>query len=343
MNLVLATMVGPEHAGPRFGGWLVCGRPEAPVFWYAGMFIFSMLAIPAYTAYLRILLSRFVAKHPVITADSMRDLRYTIMPGGHAVALISFFFLLPIFSWAMLVISYGVYTSFVLWITAFMWIAVFGEYFRFDMAQTKTLSSLPCAGYEVYEFSRKLFRSGGMISRFPNFGGDSALIDPARMDSEYWRIFGRRFHKGIMLEWLSLFIYFAAILSGIAMVYDITHSSDNSSRKHYFRQDGTLRRETFSGISPEGESLYYQVNFMPDGRIGSRYGNNGIFICAVCEDGKYRIIEIIRNGRKCYSRKDGILLLHEDAEGNKVYQSPRLKSELPEMVEDPGGAAREFI
>ena len=51
MNLVLATMVGPEHAGPRFGGWLVCGRPEAPVFWYAGMFIFSMLAIPAYTAY----------------------------------------------------------------------------------------------------------------------------------------------------------------------------------------------------------------------------------------------------------------------------------------------------
>lgn len=335
MNLALATMTGLEHAEPHFRGWLVCGQPEAPVFWYAGMFLFSMLAILAYTAYLRILLSRFVAKHPIITADSMRDLRYTILPGWHAIAFFSFFFfLLPIFSWAMLVISYGIYTSLVFWIPTLMWITAFGEYFRFDLVQTKTLSSLPCAGHEVYEFSRKLFRFGGMIFRFPNFSGDSALIAPVRMNSEYWWIFGWCLHKGVTLEWLSLFIYFAAILSGIVMVYDITHSSDSSSRKHYFRQDGTLRKETFSGISPEGESLYYRVNFMPDGRIDSCYGNNGFFTCAVCEDGKYRIIEIVKNGFKCYSRKDGALLLHKDAKGNKIYQNPRLKSELPDRLEN---------
>lgn len=334
MNLALATMTGLEHAETHFRGWLVCGRPEAPVFWYAGMFLFSMLAIPAYTAYLRILLSRFIAGHPVITADSVRDLRYTILPGWHAIAFFSFFFfLLPIFSWAMLVISYGVYTSRVFWIPALMWIVAFGEYFRFDLIQTKTLSSLPCAGHEVYEFSRKLFRSGGMIFRFPNFGGDSALIVPARMDSEYWRIFGRRLHKGVTLEWLSLFIYSAAILSGIAMMYDIMHSSGSSSRRHCFRRDGTLWKETFSGTVPECKLLSC-LRFMPDGRIDSCCGCNVFFTCAVCEDGKYRIVEIIRNGHKCYSRKDGVLLLHKDTEGNKVYQSPRLKSELPDRLEN---------
>ena len=320
----------------RYADWLNCGQPTAPVFWYAGIFIFSMLMICAYTAYLQILCLRFVAKYPVITAASMRDLRHTLN-GGRGFYIMSLFFVaLPIFTGTMLVVAYGIYTSAVLWIPVLMWIVTIGGFFRFGLVQMKTLCALPCAGLEVYKFSRKLFRSGGMIFHFPSFSDDSVLIDPKRQSSEYSQIGKWRFHRIVTLEYFALFIYSVVVLLEIVMVYDISCSSGSSGQRHYFYQDGTLRRDTYSEIFPAGNYGYSNVVFMPDGRIKSVSKHHGVFLeCAVCEDRKYRVVEvkIIGNRHRYYSRKDGALLLHMDANGNRIYQNPRLKAEYPWMTE----------
>jgi len=338
MNVLLATILRMKLDIPCFlPGRFISGCPEAPVFRYAGAFIVSMLAILAITAYLYRLLLRFVAVHPVITADSLRDLQHTILPGrslfGRILICMTFgvfSVVLPLYSAMMMAISYGIYNFSVLWIPPLMWMAALAAFIRFDLFQTKVLYSLPCAGREVYDFSRVLFRSGGWIFRFPKSSGNVALIDPVQTDSEYWRILGIRFHKGMMLERFTVAVACFWIPLGALCLYDPLVYSGNSGIRQYFRLDGTLRREIFSGEFPDGTPRYYRLYFLPDGRIEHWSSGSCYYSCAICDDGKYRIIDIYKDGKRIiYSKKDGFLLLHIDGKGKKVYESPRLKSECP--------------